>query len=376
MCHCGNELSAWRASPPGQKSVRKLCQGLLKAQQLRPSTSALLLVPDDMLGEKGVREFLHAYCLKGETFRGGPLFRRRGCENWMHLNQAVHEYWFDAVKPAMPHLNPEQQKELDDFVDEFQDCIGDSNTSNAKRQSTAKGNIPYVRLPVKADYQPSSETPFKKNPKTRQLTIDFVRDMEKRGLVSRCTNDELEFVCNSLMLPKGQDKYRFVCTFSGLNANMVRDPYGMRALDDVLTALEGRTWFSVLYIVDGFFNLPLYPADRGFTAFHTAIGTYKWNVLPQGMSASPQIFQRTMDRWFSAFLWKSLIVWVDDLLVRSKDFKSHLKHLRAVDRKCGLVFNKSKMKLCQREVKYIGYIFGVNGISTDPEKVAAVHDMP
>ena len=34
------------------------------------------------------------------------------------------------------------------------------------------------------------------------------------------------------------------------------------------------------------------------------------------------------------------------------------------------------MKLCQREVRYIGYVFGVNGISTDPEKVSAVHEMP
>ena len=151
-----------------------------------------------------------------------------------------------------------------------------------------------------------------------------MRDLEKRGLVSRCTAEESEFVCNSLLLPKSKDKYRFVCTFTGLNAEMLKDPYGMRTLDAVLTALEGSKWFSVLDVVDGFFNLPLYPADRGFTAFHTPIGLYKWNVLPQGTSASPQIFQRAMDRWFSAYLWKSVIVWVDDLLVYSPDFNSHL----------------------------------------------------
>ena len=45
-------------------------------------------------------------------------------------------------------------------------------------------------------------------------------------------------------------------------------------------------------------------------------------------------------------------------------------------RKYGLVFNRSKLKLCRRQVKYVGYIFGVDGITTDPEKLAAVHDMP
>ena len=72
------------------------------------------------------------------------------------------------------------------------------------------------------------EPPFKKNPTVRQLTVDFVRDLEARGLVSRCTAEEAHFVCNSLMLPKPNNKYRFVYTFQHLNANMVKDPYGMR----------------------------------------------------------------------------------------------------------------------------------------------------
>ena len=61
---------------------------------------------------------------------------------------------------------------------------------------------------MKADYERQADAPFKKNPKIKQLTIDFVRDMEKRGLVSRCTAEEQQFVCNSLMLPKTQELYR------------------------------------------------------------------------------------------------------------------------------------------------------------------------
>ena len=72
-------------------------------------------------------------------------------------------------------------------------------------------------------------------------------------------------------------------------------------------------------------------------------------------------------------------MWVDDLLIHSQTFDYHLRHLRqafTVERKYGLVFNRSKMKLCRRRVKYVGYIFGVGGISTDPEKLSAVQDMP
>ena len=352
---------------------------ILVSKQKNPNLAVLLLIPQSLLEKESVRTFVHAYAERGETYRQGPLFRKIGSTEWLQLNQAVHEFWVDPDDPLPANLTKRQQVQLKSLLAKYKDQVGDANSSATARQKQAEGNIPYVRLPVKPGCEPASEPPFKKNPKVRQLTIDFVRDMEKRGLVSRCTAEEAVFVCNSLMLPKTKDKYRFVCTFSSLNANMVKDPYGMRTLDAVLTALEGSSWFSVLDVVDGFFNLPLYPADRGYTAFHTPIGVYKWNVLPQGTAASPQIFQRMMDKFFSAYLWKSVIVWVDDILVHSATFQQHMQHLEQVlqvAKSYGLVFNKQKLMLCQRTVRYIGYVFGINGISTDPDKVAAVHDIP
>ena len=144
-------------------------------------------------------------------------------------------------------------------------------------------------------------------------------------------------------------------------------------------SLEGNSWFTTIDLVDGFFSLPLYPADRGFTAFHTPIGTFKWNVLPQGTAASPAIFQRVMDRWFATYLWKNVIVWIDDILIFSKTFKQHLIALRSVFqvlRKYGLVVSRRKIKTCMRSVRYLGFIFGVHGIRTDPDKLSAVHQIP
>ena len=129
----------------------------------------------------------------------------------------------------------------------------------------------------------------------------------------------------------------------------------MLTLDEVMAALEGITWFTTIDLVDGFFSLPLYPADRGFTAFHTPLGLFKWEVLPQGTSASPAIFQRMMDRWFIAFLWKNVLVWIDDILVYSKTFDEHLKALRGVFevlRQYGLVVSRRKINLCMISVKY------------------------
>ena len=120
--------------------------------------------------------------------------------------------------------------------------------------------MPYVRLPVRADFEPASEAPFKKNPKTRKLIIEFVKDLEKKGMVSRCTQNEALFVCNCLTLPKGPDRYRFVCTFAHLNKYLVKDPYGMRTLDEVMASLEGNSWFTTIDLVDG---VPLVQDQHG-----------------------------------------------------------------------------------------------------------------
>lgn len=87
----------------------------------------------------------------------------------------------------------------------------------------------YVRLTIKTDYVPYRETPFKKNPNIRQIVIEFVLDLEENGLVmyDRCTNQETVFVCNGLNIPKSNERHRFVCTFTGLNKDLMKDPYGM-----------------------------------------------------------------------------------------------------------------------------------------------------
>ena len=291
----------------------------------------------------------------------------------MHLNQAVTEFWFDGESTHLSALTENQRRRLESLLDEFKENIGD--VFDAKKQP----KVPYVRLPIKANYKPASQAPFKKNPKMRKLVIDFVEDLVEKGLISRYTDNEAVFVCNPLTLPKGDDRYRFVCTFKDLNDNLIKDPHGMRTLDAVMASLEGNSWFTTIDLVDGFFALPLYPADRGFTAFHTPIGIYKWNVLPQGTAASPAIFQRVMDRWFAAYLWKEVIVWIDDVLIFSKTFDAHLKALRSVLmvlRKYGLIASRKKIKTCMRSVRYLGFIFGVKGVRADPDKLAAVHQIP
>mgnify|MGYP001791060691 FL=1 len=77
--------------------------------------------------------------------------------------------------------------------------------------------------------------------------------------------------------------------------------------------------------------------------------------------------------------WKTLLLYLDDIIVISPDFETHLERLEEVFtrlQKAGLKLKPSKCHLFQEEVKYLGHIVSRNGISTDPEKVEAVAEWP
>ena len=101
----------------------------------------------------------------------------------MDLNQAVMEYYFDDKNAHLPALTlaPIERKQLDDLLWEFNKVTG--NEFDRYKQLDP---VPYVRLPVKPDYEPVSQAPFKKNPKMRKLVVDyFALDLERKGLISQ-----------------------------------------------------------------------------------------------------------------------------------------------------------------------------------------------
>jgi len=100
-------------------------------------------------------------------------------------------------------------------------------------------------------------------------------------------------------------------------------------------------------------------------------------VLPFGLTSAPATFQRLMEQVLSGLYWKTLLIYLDDIIVISPDFQTHICRLREVFerlRGSGLKLKPSKCALLQPEVKYLGHVIGRNGVATDPEKLQAIED--
>ena len=123
--------------------------------------------------------------------------------------------------------------------------------------------------------------------------------------------------------------------------------------------------------------MPLDEEAQEKSAFVTRGGLWKWKVLPFGVTSGPSTFERLMEKALSGLQWKILLLYLDDVIVFSTDFESHLQRLGVVLerlRSAQLKLKPSKCSLLQKEVKYLGHVVSQHGVSTDPDKTAAVRE--
>ena len=97
------------------------------------------------------------------------------------------------------------------------------------------------------------------------------------------------------------------------------------------------------------------------------------------VSNSPATFSMVMAQVLRNINLKFVLCYVDDILVFSENFETHLDHLRQVFEclsRANLTLKPSKCKSAVKEVKYLGHIISKDGIKVDPEKTSAVSTFP
>ena len=89
--------------------------------------------------------------------------------------------------------------------------------------------------------------------------------------------------------------------------------------------MNGAVWFSTLDLRSGYHNISIKEADRDKTAFITRRGSFRYKVMPFGLTCAPSVFQRLMDLVLSGLTYETCLVYLDDIIVYSRDFASHLE---------------------------------------------------
>ena len=111
------------------------------------------------------------------------------------------------------------------------------------------------------------------------------------------------------------------------------------------------------------------------TAFRTRYGRYEFLVMPFGLTNAPAVFMDLMNRVFRPYVDQFVVVFIDDIVVYSKDAREHEQHLRVVLetlREKTLYAKLSKCDFWLKEVSFLGHIVSAKGIRVDPARTEAV----
>ena len=168
--------------------------------------------------------------------------------------------------------------------------------------------------------------------------------------------------------------------YRALNAATIKDKFPIPTIDELLDELGGASIFSKLDLKAGYHHIRLHYRDTHKTAFRTHDGHFEFIVMPFGLANAPSTFQVTMNRLFSVFLRKFVIVFFFyDILIYSSSFADHIGHLESV--LDTLSFNHFYVKLfkcffCQGQIEYLGHIVTIAGVQADPQKLEAMVHWP
>nr|GFA67045.1 putative reverse transcriptase domain-containing protein [Tanacetum cinerariifolium] len=127
----------------------------------------------------------------------------------------------------------------------------------------------------------------------------------------------------------------------------------------------------------GYHQLRVREEDVPKTAFRTRYGHYEFQVMPFGLINAPAIFMDLMNRVCKPYLDKFIIVFIDDILIYSKDKKEHEEHLKAILKllkKEELYAKFSKCKFWIPKVQFLGHVIDSQGIHVDPAKIESIKD--
>ncbi|GJX90019.1 putative reverse transcriptase domain-containing protein [Tanacetum coccineum] len=115
-----------------------------------------------------------------------------------------------------------------------------------------------------------------------------------------------------------------------LNKLTVKNRYPLPRIDDLFDQLQGSSIYSNIDLRSGYHQLRVREQHIPKTAFQTRYGHYEFQVMPFGLTNAHAVFMDLMNRVCKPYLDKFVIVFIDDILIYSKDKKEHEEHLKAI----------------------------------------------
>ncbi|XP_065217466.1 uncharacterized protein K02A2.6-like [Planococcus citri] len=317
----------------------------------------------------GITEQMTVYVIKGEAtalfgidwMKPFKLMPKHNLLRLESINRISHSISDDLAQP--PSIEDLMKQYPNLFSNEFRKIT--NFKAHIKLKQNAAPIIARARL-----------VPFAIKPKV-EAELDR---MVKCGMIEPIdpAKTPITWASPVVIKEKKNGKVRVIGDFKNtLNPNIHFEPYLLPIVDETLTKLSGYTTFSVADLKDAFMQLPTDEESQAILVIITHKGYFRYLSLPLGLTVSAVIFQSFMDMILAGI--EGAAWFQDDIGFGGKNMAEHLKLMHTIFSRLnevGLRTQKSKVKLFQDEIVFLGHRLSKEGVKPVTDRVAALKDLP
>nr|GFA14755.1 putative reverse transcriptase domain-containing protein [Tanacetum cinerariifolium] len=174
---------------------------------------------------------------------------------------------------------------------------------------------------------PVARTPYRLAPSEMHELSNQLQELTDRGFIRPST---LPWGAPILFVKKKDGSFRMCIDYRELNKLTIKNRYPLPRIDDLFDQLQGSSIYSKINLRSGYHQLRVRDKDIPKTAFRTRYGHYEFHVMPFGLTNAPVVFMDLMNRVCKPYLDKFVIVFIDDILIYSRNEEEHANHLRII----------------------------------------------
>ncbi|KAI2645263.1 Transposon Tf2-8 polyprotein [Labeo rohita] len=210
----------------------------------------------------------------------------------------------------------------------------------------------------------------------RQAMEEYIERALKQGFIQPSTSPAAS---SFFFVGKKDGGLRPCIDYRQLNSQIIQQPYPLPLVPAALEELRGAQVFTKLDLRSAYNLIRIRKGDEWKTAFITPTGHYEYRVMPYGLSISPSVFQTFMNEVFREYLHRFVVVYIDDILIYSRNQAEHRQHVQQVLHKLrqhSLFLKLEKCEFHQSTVQFLGYNISAEGVQMDQGKVNAIQKWP
>ena len=201
---------------------------------------------------------------------------------------------------------------------------------------------------------------------------EYLEENLQKGFI---VSSQVAYASSVLFAVKPNGQLRLCVDYRRLNHITKRNRYPIPLIEETLIRVQGCKYLIKLDIISAFNKLRMSEESEELITFVISMGSYKYRVLPFGLTNGLASWQHYMNDLLFSFLNDFCQVYLDDILIYSKFKKEHIVHVRKVLEKlkeAGLQVDIEKCEFFKKEVAFLGVMLSVDGLRMDPKKVEVI----